>query len=164
MSADAHIVLMGVAGAGKSTVGAALAARLGRRFVEGDDFHPARNIATMAAGEGLGNADRDAWIAALSEALNAGPLAVASCSALNATVRWWLAERTDAPLCFVQLDVPREVLAARLRARRGHFAGPRLLDSQLDALDVPADAVRVDADGEAGAVLDRVVEALERAT
>ena len=155
------IILMGVSGTGKSTVGVALAARLGRPFIEGDDHHPAENRAKMAGGTPLSNADRDGWIAALADAVNAGPPSVVACSALNAQVRGWLTARTDRHLRFVHLTAPREVIAQRLSARSGHFFDAGLLDSQFDALEEPDDAISVSVDQPVAAVVADVRAALD---
>jgi gluconokinase len=141
----AVVIVMGPAGAGKTTVGLALAGALGWAFHDADDFHDAGARARMQAGVPLTDADRAPWLARLA-ALVAGVLAgggsaVLACSALRRGYRAALVP-PDAPpgrVRLVHLDVPRAVLAARLTARAGHFAGPALLDSQLAALEPPGD-------------------------
>ncbi len=141
---------MGVAGAGKSTVAAALAAELGRPFLEGDDFHPLANVDKMSKGIPLTDCDREPWLDALSRELSIlsrhDRPAVASCSALKRIYRDRL-EREVSPVRFVFLDADRDTLRRRLAARAGHFADARLLESQFEALEPPADpdAIRVDA-------------------
>ncbi|MCC6927583.1 MAG: gluconokinase [Gemmatimonadaceae bacterium] len=134
------LVLMGVAGAGKSTVGAALASALGVEFVEGDDLHPAENRARMSAGIPLTDADRAGWLRTLAEQLaqahREGRGLVVACSALKRAYRDVL--RAGAPVRFVFLDGDRWLIAERLERRRGHFMPPALLDSQFATLEAPA--------------------------
>ncbi len=133
---------MGVAGAGKSTVGEALARALGWPFVEGDALHPPANVAKMRRGEPLDDADRAPWLRAIADEIRARPDAVVACSALREAYRAALRVRPD--VRFVFLDVPRALLDERLAKRRGHFMPPTLLASQLATLERPADAVTVD--------------------
>ncbi|HEY4152825.1 MAG TPA: gluconokinase, partial [Pseudolysinimonas sp.] len=129
------IVVMGVSGSGKTTVGAALADALGVRFVDGDALHPAANVAKMAAGIPLEDADRAPWLDAIGAVLASGPVVVA-CSALKRTYRDRL--RAAAPMLeLVFLDGSRELLASRMTARPGHFMPASLLDSQLATLERP---------------------------
>ena len=142
-------LLMGVAGSGKTTVGRALAARLGLPFHDADAFHPAANLAKMARGEALDDADRAPWLARLAALLaewQAQGGAVLACSALKAAYRQQLL-RDLAPETWrlVHLHADRRTLEQRLRSRQGHFFPPGLLDSQLQALEEPADGLRVDA-------------------
>lgn len=136
------VVLMGVAGSGKSTVGSALAGALGWRFLDADAFHPPANIARMAAGVPLNDDDRAPWLAALRAAIDAAIAAdsrtVLACSALKASYRRLLAI-DGRRVVLVFLHGPRALLAARLAARSGHFAPPSLLDSQLATLEPPGD-------------------------
>ena len=129
------VVVMGVSGSGKTTVGAALADALGLPFVDGDALHPAANVAKMAAGIPLDDADRAPWLDAVGAVLAAGPVVVA-CSALRRVYRDRL--RAAAPgLLLVFLDGSREVLAQRMAGRPGHFMPASLLDSQLATLERP---------------------------
>jgi gluconokinase len=129
------VVVMGVSGSGKTTVGAALADALGLRFVDGDALHPAANVAKMAAGIPLDDADRAPWLDAVGAVLAAGQVVVA-CSALKRAYRDRL--RAAAPdLELVFLDGSRELLASRMAARPGHFMPASLLDSQLATLEPP---------------------------
>ncbi|UOD33678.1 gluconokinase [Massilia violaceinigra] len=141
---------MGVSGCGKSTVGQALAQELGVPFVEGDQFHPPANVAKMSAGMPLDDDDRAGWLLALQarirEARAGGAGLVLSCSALKRRYRDLLREG-DPALRFAHLDGPRELIAARMRARAGHYMPPSLLDSQLRDLE----ALQSD---EAGVLLD----------
>jgi carbohydrate kinase (thermoresistant glucokinase family) len=138
-SARIHVV-MGVSACGKSTVGRALAQARGATYLDGDDFHPAENVARMAAGQPLTDADRRGWLLALSQRLAqaraAGEGVVLSCSALKHRYRDLL--RQGAPdLVLVFLHGSREVLAARIAARTEHYMPASLLDSQLATLEPP---------------------------
>jgi len=153
---------MGVSGSGKTTVGSALARRLGWPFIEGDDFHPPANVAKMAAGHPLTDADRAPWLAALrrriDELLASGESAVIACSALKHSYRSVLAGEDPRAVRFVQLDVPIEVLRERLEHRRGHFMPVSLLESQLATLEPSSTALRVDGTLPVDKILDQVVE------
>jgi gluconokinase len=136
-----QIVVMGVSGCGKSTVGAQLALALGADFVEGDGLHPARNVALMAAGTALTDADRAGWLGVIADQLarahGAGRSLVVSCSALKRAYRDLL--RATCPgLRFVHLHGSVDQLSARLQARSGHYMPASLLASQLATLQVPA--------------------------
>jgi gluconokinase len=134
-------VVMGVAGSGKSTIGAALARTLGVEFVEGDDYHPPENVERMARGIPLTDDDRAGWLRALAsrlrEAADAGTGLVMTCSALKRSYRDVL--RAGAPdVRFVFLRGPRALIADRLANRRGHFMPASLLDSQFATLEEPS--------------------------
>ena len=130
-------VVMGVSGCGKSAVGQLLAARLGLPYAEGDDDHPAANVAKMAAGMALDDADRHGWLLVLQGRLRAARQAghglVLSCSALKRSYRDLLREG-DPGVAFAHLSGTPELIGARLRARHGHFMPPALLTSQFDTL------------------------------
>lgn len=142
------VVVMGVAGAGKTSVGVALADALGWRFEDGDDHHPETNKAKMAAGMPLNDDDRWPWLDTLRGRLT-GALSgaerglVLACSALKASYRQRLGEH-DHALAFIFLNGERALIAARLAERRGHYMPPSLLDSQFATLEVPAKALRID--------------------
>lgn len=140
------IIVAGVSGSGKSTVGALLAGRLGWPFADADRFHPAANIAKMRAGIPLTDEDRRPWLKVLGgwmdERIARGESAVITCSALKRSYRDQLLDgRPDARMVFLAVD--REVLARRLAARRGHFFPGQLLGTQLDALEPPQPDERV---------------------
>lgn len=143
------IIIMGVSAAGKTEVGRALAATVGWRLIEGDDYHPASNVEKMAHGIPLTDDDRAPWLAALHHAIadvaTRNDHAVVACSALKHSYRERL-RLSDAPdaVRFVYLDVPAPILAERLAHRHGHFMPPSLLESQLETLEKPRDALRVD--------------------
>ncbi|WP_040787499.1 gluconokinase [Nocardia pneumoniae] len=127
---------MGVSGSGKTTVGTRLADALGVEYLEGDEFHPPANIAKMAAGTPLDDADRAPWLDALAAAMaeRSERGAVVTCSALKRAYRDRL--RAAVPdAFFLHLDVPREELERRIANRRGHFLPLSLLDSQLATLE-----------------------------
>ena len=135
---------MGVAGSGKSTVGKLFAEIAGATFYEGDDFHPAENIAKMRSGIPLTDVDRERWLQRLRETI-AGALAreefsVLACSALKAKYRDTLAAG-DPRVRFVHLTGPPALLKERLTSRPGHFMPPSLLESQLAILEPPPDAL-----------------------
>ena len=158
------IVVMGVAGSGKSTVGAALATALGAPFLEGDAFHPPANIEKQASGRPLDNDDRVQWIDNMASAfrnLRDGTIILA-CSALNDFVRSSLSEKSERDCIWVLLAAPREVLAERLTQRKGHFMPPELLASQLAALQPPRNCIRADATKELAVVIAKICDELSR--
>ena len=162
------VVVMGVCGCGKSSVGRALAERLGADFIEGDALHPPANIAKMARGEPLDDENRRPWLEAIRQVLRetraAGRSVVVSCSALRRTYRDHL--RGAGPLRFVFLTGTKDVLAARMGQRDGHFMPLTLLDSQLATLEDPsgeADVVTVDIDRPLGEVIACAGAAISRA-
>ncbi|MBI1290625.1 gluconokinase [bacterium] len=140
------VVVMGVAGCGKSTVGRMLADRLGLPFHDADAFHPSANIAKMASGVPLTDADRWPWLDAMAAEMPRWERlggAVLACSALREVYRERL--RTGSPQCrFVYLRGDRSLLEQRLAERPGHFMKPGMLDSQLATLEEPADAIVAD--------------------
>ena len=153
------VVVMGVAGAGKSAIGEALAAALAVPFREGDVLHPAANIARMRAGVPLTDADRVPWLAEVAAWLAAHPDGVVSCSALKRAYRDRL--RLAAPdTRFVLLDVPAAVLADRLARRASHFMPAALLGSQLATLERPGDDERAVVVAGKGGVADTVARVL----
>ena len=158
------VIVMGVSGAGKTTVGRALAERLGWPFMEGDDFHPAANIAAMAAGHPLTDADRAPWLAALrkqiEQTLAAGGHAVIACSALKHSYRRMLVREDGEAIRLVHLEVPPAVLRDRLRHRQGHYMPASLLDSQLATLEASTSAVRVDGTLPVDDIVDAVTRGL----
>jgi gluconokinase len=159
-------VVMGVAGAGKTTVGRVLARRLGWHFQEGDALHPPENVAKMREGHPLDDDDRTPWLAALATRIDAwrhaGEAGVVSCSALKRAYRdVIIGDRPNVRL--VYLHGPRELLAARLAARRGHFMPANLLESQLATLEPPGpdeQPIAVSIDAPVEAIVARIVAAL----
>jgi gluconokinase len=145
------VVLMGVSGCGKTIVGQALAASLGWPFLDGDDFHPPENVAKMAAGTPLTDADRWPWLDRLAGEMRAvlehGGHAVVACSALKQVYRDRLARAARAPgeVRVVHLKADYDTISARLAARRHRYMPTSLLASQFATLEDPADAIVVDA-------------------
>jgi gluconokinase len=139
--APAALIVMGVAGSGKSTIGEALAARLHWTFEDGDRFHPASNVAKMSAGHPLTDDDRWPWLQAIADEIDrvvaADGHVVVACSALKRAYRDLLVHGRD-DIRIVYLDGSRDLIAGRLKARKGHFMPPGLLDSQFATLQVPA--------------------------
>lgn len=134
------LVVMGVAGSGKSTIADRLAIRIGWRFEDGDDFHPPSNVAKMHAGQPLTDEDRWPWLRAIAaeidRACGASERAVIACSALKRSYRDVLVHgRDDVRIIF--LDGKQELVATRLGARKGHFMPPELLASQFSTLERP---------------------------
>jgi len=161
----AAVVLMGVAGAGKSTVGEALAARLGCDFRDADSFHPPANVAKMSSGVPLTDEDRWPWLAAIAawigERRASGRLGVVTCSALKRRYRDVLLRGGQVRLVYLKGDMP--LIARRLAARRGHFMPPALLQSQFDALEEPAAdeaPITVSVEGTPEEIVTRIVIAL----
>jgi gluconokinase len=144
-----HVVVMGVSGTGKTTVGEQLAEELGCEFVEGDQLHPSRNIDKMSKGIPLTDEDRWPWLQAIAERVavrdHEGISTVVTCSALKRSYRDVL--RDAAPTFFVHLHAPYDVLEARMQHRTKHFMPTGLLTSQFDTLEELGD-------DEAGAVVD----------
>ena len=133
-----HVVVMGVAGCGKSAVGQRIAVQLNLPLVEGDDFHPAHNIAKMQQGMALTDADRADWLHTLGSELARHPQgAVLTCSALKADYRHALRQSVS-PLYFVHLAITRAESLRRVGNRPGHFYPPSLVASQFEALQDPA--------------------------
>jgi gluconokinase len=133
------VVLMGVSGSGKSTVGRLLAAELGCPFIEGDDLHDASSIAKMSSGQSLTDQDRWPWLDRIGHAMQASiskhSVVVVACSALKQSYREKLMHVVSAPLSFILLEASREELLTRLHNRSDHFMPARLLESQLAQLE-----------------------------
>jgi len=158
--------VMGVSGSGKTTVGEALAARLGWQFVDGDALHPAANVAKMRAGRPLDDDDRWPWLDAIAAQLDAwgvlGTAGVITCSALKRRYRDRIMGGR-AGVRLVYLDGSRELIATRLAGRRGHFMPASLLDSQFAALEPPGrdeSPIAVRIDRPIAAIVDGIVAAL----
>jgi gluconokinase len=144
------IIVMGPAGAGKTTIGIALASSLGWTFRDADEFHSAENIDRMRCGIGLSDADRAPWLAAIRHALEDALMherrVVLACSALKEEYRRSLIPANDgASVRFVYLHADERLLLERLEHRHGHYAGPELLASQLQTLEEPREALWIDA-------------------
>ena len=160
-----QIIVMGVSGCGKSSVGMALAEKLGCRFLEGDDFHPATNIQKMSAGIPLTDDDRWPWLDLLRQKLLAaaqrGESVVLSCSALRRVYRDRLTEGLSGAY-FVYLKGDREALLRNMNKRSGHFMKAGMLDSQLNTLEEPVDALVFPCDGPIDEIAESAAAALIR--
>ncbi|MBB3933802.1 gluconokinase [Kaistia hirudinis] len=163
-----NLIVMGVSGSGKTTAGETLARHFGAPFIEGDALHPASNVAKMAAGTPLTDADRLPWLEKIAERLaeaDDGPNGVvAACSSLKRTYRRILTAKTKRRTSFVFLDGSRALLAQRMATRKGHFMPASLLDSQLATLEKPGadeDVIRIDLDGDIDAELASAIARIE---
>lgn len=160
----ATFVLMGVSGAGKTTIGTRVAAALRLPFFEGDDYHPAENVAKMSSGIPLTDADRGPWIEALVAALNARPEgdAIVACSALSTFVRERLRSGVRGRLEFIWLTAQPEVIEERLKRRPRHFMKAGMLASQFAALQMPSEAHQVSVDQPLDDTVKEVLELIVR--
>ena len=158
------IVLMGVSGAGKTTVGRLLAEALGAEFAEGDAYHPPENIEKMRRGIPLDDADRWPWLQILATQIDrwlaAGATVVLACSALKQRYRDVLAKGRPG-VRFVHLQGDRALIRLRLDGRQGHYMPPALLDSQFAALEPPADGIDVDVSGTPEEIVTEIIQHLE---
>ena len=156
------VVVMGVSGSGKSTIGSALATALGWPLVEADDLHPPQNVAKMAAGVPLDDADRWPWldriVDALAQKLRDAPNVVLACSALRHVYRERLMRA--GPMRFVHLRGDQATIAARLAARRHRYMPASLLASQFATLEPPRDAIDVDIRADVETQVRAIVDAL----
>lgn len=153
------VLVMGVAGAGKSTLGAGLARRLGWPFIDADDHHPPRNVAKMASGIPLEDEDRWPWLDQLNTMLAGEKNVVLACSALKDSYRRRLLAGIG-PSRIVYLQGSFELIAARLATRRHRYMPASLLESQFAALEPPAGAIAIDIAAEPGRCVDAIVQAL----
>ena len=153
------IIVMGVSGAGKTSVGRQIATRMRGAYLEADDYHSPHNIAKMSAGAPLTDDDRRPWIDALSRAISETPadIAVASCSALSRNIRTQLRDGIGGGVLFVFLTAPYDVIEKRLDARKGHFMTSKLLRSQFAALEVPQNAISISVDQSFDAVCEQTL-------
>jgi gluconokinase len=155
------VVVMGVTGSGKTTIGRLLAARLGCGFIDGDDFHPPENVAKMAAGTALSDADRWPWLERLNRELAGHADAVLACSALRASYRAVLSKGLQ-DCRFVHLRGGIDLIRARLEERRHRYMPASLLESQFATLEPPEDAIEVDISKDAPRCLEAIAARLSR--
>jgi len=159
------VILMGVTASGKSTIAAELVRLTGWSFAEGDNYHSAANKAKMHAGIPLTDEDRAPWLVSLHDVIASwvrnGQNGIMTCSALKQAYRDVLTKNIPEGICrFVLLEVPIAVLRQRIESRPGHFMNPDLLQSQLDTLELPQNALRVDATGPPQVVAQNILSQL----
>lgn len=159
------LVLMGVSGSGKTTIGTLLASRLGCTFADADDYHPEANRQKMHAGLPLNDDDRAPWLATLNQLLLGweceGKGGILACSALKEKYRNLLmAGLPEGAVRFVFLDGSRDLIAARLQSRHHEFMSPTLLNSQFATLETPKDALRISIDQPEAAMVDEILSKL----
>lgn len=156
------LIVMGVVGAGKTTVGSLLAQKLGWQFADADDFHPAANVEKIRRGIPLDDSDRAPWLSALRNAIlhwNAeGQNAVLACSALKRKYRNQLSVEG---VRFVYLEGDFEIIEQRLRSRTGHFASDSILKSQFEDLEKPDGAITVEIDKSPEAIVSEIIAKLK---
>ncbi len=156
------IVLIGVTGVGKTTVGRALADELHWSFADADDYHSPENIAKMRAGIPLDDADRAPWLQALRDGVNSwmarGENVVLACSALKAAYRELLAVSPDVRIVYLRGSY--DLLSERLLSRGGHYMNPTLLRSQFDTLEEPHDVLTVDVNQPVSSIVDNICTTL----
>ena len=157
-----RLVIMGVSGCGKSSVGAGLATRLGLNYRDGDDLHPPENVAKMRAGMPLTDADRWPWLDRVGQVLLAEAPVIVGCSALKRAYRDRIRTAAGGPVTFVHLAGSQEVIAARMALRQGHYMPLSLLDSQFAALEPPAaeEAITVSIDQPLEAIVADILRQL----
>jgi gluconokinase len=156
------VVLMGVSGSGKTTIGTLLAERTGAVFADADDYHPLANKQKMAAGHPLNDDDRQPWLEELNRLMRgwfaAGTSGILACSALKAKYRDTLAAgMPDGTVHFVLLDGSPDLIAERLAARKHEYMNPNLLASQLKTLEPPENAFRIVNDRAPGVIVDEIL-------
>lgn len=158
------VIVMGVTGVGKTTVGRLLAERTGWIYYDADDFHTPANVEKMRAGTPLSDDDRWPWLDRLNQVLrkaeSQGASAILACSALKERYRDRL-EQGVPGVRWVYLSGSMELIASRLQARKAHYMNPALLESQFEALEPPRGALTIDVDGEPAALVQRVLNGLD---
>ena len=162
------MVLMGVAGCGKTTIGEALAKRIGCVFLDGDRFHPEANVAKMSRGEPLTDADRWPWLETIAcEMAGREGMVAGGCSALKRAYRQAITTAAGEPVLFIHLAGSRALIEARMQARTGHFMPVTLLDSQFSALEPPGEdenAIAVAIARPADEIVSDIAVRIQRAT
>lgn len=161
-----RIVIMGVSGCGKSTVGAALSTALGIAYRDGDDLHPPANVEKMRTGQPLTDDDRWPWLDRVAAVLHDAAPVIAGCSALRRAYRDRLRAGAGGPVTFVHLTGSRALIASRMQARSGHYMPPSLLDSQFATLEAPGadEALTIDIDQPLPAIITTILAHLKGET
>ena len=159
------LVLMGVTGSGKTSIGKLLAAETGWRFADADDYHSEANKAKMHASIPLTDEDRMPWLASLHQLLlgwyEGGTSGILGCSALKQSYRDMLTPQIPSVnIRFILLEVPRAQLEERLARRKNHYMSPQLLQSQLDTLEVTPDLMRINAQGTPAQIVQEILDQL----
>lgn len=159
---SSRVVIMGVAGCGKSSVGEGLAARLGVPYRDGDDLHSAANVEKMRAGVALTDDDRWPWLDTVAVTLRDRAPIIIGCSALKRVYRDRIRAGAGGPVTFVHLAGSRELIAARMAERKGHYMPLSLLDSQFAALEAPGadEGVTVDIGPPVSAIVETILARL----
>jgi gluconokinase len=159
------LIVMGVSGSGKTSVGKALASRLGWDFYDADDFHPPANVSKMASGIPLNDSDRGPWLASLndliSSSLKADRPGILACSALKERYRRQLLQGND-DVQVIYLKGNYELIWSRMSSRKDHYMKPDMLRSQFEALEEPSDALTVDISGSIEEIVDTILQHREQ--
>lgn len=159
------LILMGVAGSGKTAVGQILSERLNLPFFDGDDYHPASNVAKMAAGIPLDDQDRIPWLKNLHEIilehLQAGKSVILACSALKQSYRDLLGENIPG-VTFIYLKGDYNLIFQRMKERHDHYMKPGMLQSQFDTLEEPVEAVTIDIDQNLDTIIEEILSLLNQ--
>ncbi|REL24532.1 gluconokinase [Rhodohalobacter sp. SW132] len=158
-----NIILMGVSGCGKTSVGKKLAAGLGIPFFDGDDFHPEKNVEKMRSGRPLNDSDRRPWLENLAELLATKKQdqgCVLACSALKQQYRKMLSAEGGEPIV-VYLKGEKDLISERLRSREGHYMPPELLDSQFNDLEEPESAIAVSINQPVDRIVEEIIRKIE---
>jgi gluconokinase len=157
------VVLMGVSGSGKTSIGQALSTRLGWSFYDGDDYHSPKAIEKMSHGIPLNDEDRHPWLEALSDLVSdkheAGENLVLACSALKKSYRRHLRSANE-DLQFVYLEGDFELIWSRMQARLDHYMKPEMLQSQFEALEIPEDALKVNIKQPISRILEEIIRVI----
>ena len=160
-----HVIIMGVAGCGKTSVGEGLSRQTRLGFIDGDALHPRQNVDKMSHGIPLTDADRWPWLEAIGRTLAQSPAPlIIGCSALKRSYRDRIRQHADAPVSFIHLTGSRELIGRRMRERTNHFMPPALLDSQFAALEplgTDEDAIAIDIDQPLEAIIAEAARYLE---
>ena len=157
------IVVFGVSGSGKTTIGKKLSKKLQIPFFDADDFHPQANIDKMSSGDSLNDQDRYPWLLNLSRKIgdwSSKEGAVLACSALKESYRDILSSQSEVALNWVHLFGTETLIKKRIDAREGHFMNPNLVRSQFDTLEVPKYGIHVDVDEEPEAIINTIISKL----